>query len=126
MKLLTDYFDAQKKLHDYFGYYEDWSIIPMEDRTDCYWMICGPEDSSSTTIGWSSEPYTKESIEEGEKIYSGTIYTQRHLKKWVYRAPEYTMICVDTHCDGNKILMIFDNAKECKDKELIKLMDETW
>ena len=44
--------------------------------------------------------------------YSDEIYTQQSLKKWVYRADDYTMVCVDTHTDGNQFLRIFDNAKE--------------
>lgn len=49
---------------------------------------------------------------DGMNIYECQIYTQRFLPKWVYRADELTMICVDTQTDGNKFLMIFDNAKE--------------
>jgi hypothetical protein len=51
---------------------------------------------------------------EAGEYYSNEIYTQRFLPKWVYRTDDYTMICVDTHVDGNKFLQIFDNAKEVK------------
>jgi len=35
------------------------------------------------------------------------------------------MVCVDTQTDGNKFLMIFDNEKECKDKDIIEA-GENW
>lgn len=49
------------------------------------------------------------------QMYSNEIYTQRFLPKWVYRGKDYTMICVDTHTDGNKFLQIFDNSKEIRE-----------
>jgi hypothetical protein len=44
--------------------------------------------------------------------YQNDIYTNRFLPKWVYRGPEYTMIVVDTHTDGNQLLQVFANDKE--------------
>ena len=37
MKLLQDYFAIQKEVHDYFGYVEDWVVIPVEDSRECFW-----------------------------------------------------------------------------------------
>lgn len=125
MELLEQYFDLQKQIYDYFGYAEDWVVIPLQGNTDSYWFV-DQEYNGQGKVVWSPEPLTKESVEAGDKIYSGSIYTQRFLPRWVYRAEKYTMVCVDTHTDGNKFLLIFDNTKECKDKTLKELHEEVW
>jgi hypothetical protein len=123
---LEKYFQLQEEIYQYFDYKEDWVVIPIADHLTEHWMITGPEDSSSTSVVWSPRPFTKDSIQEGSDIYSGTIYTQRFLSKWVYRKEDLTMICVDTHTDGNHFLMIFDNNKECVDPELKEYHSESW
>lgn len=125
MQLLKDYFKLEQAIHDYFGYVEDWVTIPLDDHTDDYWMIAGPEDTNSAVV-YSPDPLTIESVEAGNTIYSGRIYTQRFLHKWVYRAEDYTMVCVDTRVDGNKYLMIFDNSKETKEPSLAKAYNDRW
>jgi len=62
---------------------------------------------------WAANPY-KLNLDQEEwlSFYRNDIYTQRFLSKWVYRGEDYTMICVDTHTDGNKFLQIFNNKKE--------------
>ena len=118
MKILDDYLKLEKEIFNYFGYKEDWKVIPLDDKRGMNWMICGPENKNSTSVLWSPKPFTKKSIEDGKVIYSGTIYTQCFLSKWVYRGKDYTMISVDTHSDGNQFLMIFDNKLECTDQAL--------
>ena len=112
MKLLIKYFDLQKEIFDYFGYVEDWKSIPLEDATEFYWQLNENSDGSGSVR--FSENAQKLQDEEAGDYYENEIYTQRFLPKWVYRGKDYTMICVDTHCDGNKFLQIFDNAKELK------------
>jgi hypothetical protein len=124
--ILNTYFDAQKELFDYFGYVEDWKVIPLDNQTGNYWMICGPENLNSTRVVWSQKSFTKELLEAGTEIYSGVIYTQRFLPKWVYRGKDYTMIAIDTQCDDNKMLMIFENEKECKDLTMTETYNENW
>jgi hypothetical protein len=124
--LVDNYFKLQKELFKYFGYTQNWCIIPTDPCMGKYWMITGPKDQSSTSVVWSPVQFTKQTIEDGDSIYSGTIYTQRFLSKWVYRGKNHTMVSVDTHTDGNKALMIFDNDKECTDPELIALYKATW
>lgn len=126
MKLLDDYFDLQSRIFQYFGYVEDWRAIPLDDKCGDYWMIIGAEDSSDTSVVHSPTPFTEESITEGKEIFGNTLYTQRFLPKWVYRAAEFTMVCVDTHTDGNKFLMVFDNRLECTDESLKALYAEKW
>lgn len=109
MKLLNDVTEAIKKVHDYFGYVEDWVSIPMDDATEYYWSLHQDSDGCGD-VHFNGEPYKY----EDDPMYSNEIYTQRFLTKWVYRGAEYTMVVVDTHVDGNKFLQIFDNAKEIK------------
>lgn len=116
------YFDFAKDIHEYFGYKEDWVTIPLESQLDSYWMLSEADD----VLVYSDKPITKETIEEGKEIYGALIYRQRFLPKWVYPTEDMTLICADTRTDGNKYLMIFDNAKECKDEELKKKYVDKW
>jgi len=109
MELLEEYFKLQKKIYEYFDYVEDWVVIPLDDATEMYWQIDGGEGYDGSVVYCE----IKEAVEKrtGQE-YGGPIYTQRFLPKWVYRADDYTMICIDTQTDGNKFLMVFDNKKE--------------
>ena len=120
---IKDYFALADEIHKYFGYKEDWVCIPMDNHLEDHWMVIG--EGVDGRYVYSPEPFTKESVEAGS-IYSGLIYTQRFLKKWVYRGKEMTMVSANTQTDGNKFLMIFDNDKECKDEYLKKLYMEKW
>jgi hypothetical protein len=122
---VKDYFTLQKEIYEYFGYKEDWVLIPMEDHTDEHWMVTG-KGSHGDKYVHSPVPFTKDTIEAGNEIYGGWIYTQRFLGKWVYRGDDYTLVCCDTKTDGNKILMIFDNTKECTDKKLQQAYLSNW
>lgn len=110
MQLLRHYNQIRQELFDYFGYQEDWVVIPVDDATKYHWRLTGE--------GRGDEVQFADTLEELEtesgNCYSNEIYTQRFLPKWVYRGEEYTMVVVDTHTDGNKFLQIFDNKKEVK------------
>ncbi len=85
---------------------EDWVVIPLNDAREYYWYLTGEGPG---------EVYfakTEEDLQNEDVYYMNEIYRQRFLPKWVYRAEDYTMICVDTHTDGNKFLQVFDNALE--------------
>ena len=137
MKILDDYLKLQGELFDYFGYVEDWRVIPVDDRRDYFWHLTGEKHGDKVVYtekkedalilkehSWDWEKawpakegktiYDDDIYEEAEKhaTYSDEIYTQRHLPKWVYRGADFTMVCVDTHSDGNQFLAIYDNAKE--------------
>lgn len=104
MKALDDYFNAKKLVHEYFGYAQDWVEIPLSDQRDAFWRI---EDD---TLHYAdSEDDLKN--EEGE-YYTASIWHQRFLPKWVYPGADFTLVCVDTHCDGNKYLYVLSNANE--------------
>lgn len=110
MKLLDDYFKLQKEIYDYFGYKEDWRVIPIEDCRGYYWYLEGEGHNDNVLFAETMDDFKKGSY------YSNEIYTQRFLPKWVYRGPEYTMICVDTHTDGNQFISVFENSKELKEE----------
>jgi hypothetical protein len=114
---IGNYFLLKEVVQKAMGYQPDWVEIPMEDARSQYWLL---ESEEQGNVVWSPEPLTLTSIEAGKKIYSGTIYTQRFCKKFVYRTPSCVMVAVDTHCDGNKFLMIFSADKECTDEALIR------
>lgn len=105
MQLLDTHSRTVKEIHDYFGYVEDWAVIPIDDRREMFWQQDGDN------IRYAAD---RETLNSDGDYYEDTIYTQRHLPKWVYPGKDYTMICVDTHTDGNKFLAIFTNSKEVK------------
>lgn len=112
MKLLDEYFKLQDQIYKYFGYVEDWVVIPIEDSRDVYWRLNG---EGPGTVRFAD---TEELLDDPDmNYYENEIYTQRFLTKWIYRGEKFTMICVDTHTDGNRFLQIFDNSKEIATKE---------
>jgi len=109
MELLKKYFELQKQIYEYFGYKEDWVVIPLDDATGYYWAIVGGEQGG--VVRYSEQ---KESSLKVDGTYEDDIYTQRFLPKWVYRGKDFTMVCCDPHVDGNHFLRVFDNLKEVK------------
>lgn len=116
MKLLEQYFSLQKEIYSYFGYVEDWNIIPLDDATDMYWILVEEPDGSGKVLFYT-DPITQEVLDSG-LFYSNRIYTQRFLPKWVYPGVDYTLVCVDTQTDGNKFLTVFSNDKKIDSKGL--------
>jgi len=121
---LDDYFKLREKVFEYFGYREDWRKIPLDDARGTHWLLIQDENGRGYVV-FSDKPLTRELILEGD-IYGNEIYTQRFLPKWVYRAEDFTMICVDTHTDGNQFLSVFDNSMEVDDDELRALYVRKW
>ena len=104
MDKVDKYFKLQEEIYEYFGYVEDWCVIPIDDSREYYWKLY----KSSVLFAEEKEDV----VEETGNHYCNDIYTQRFLPRYVYRAEDYTMVCVDTNTDGNKFLQIFDNSKE--------------
>ena len=104
--MLTDYFELEKKIYEYFGYVEEYEVIPLDDVTDSVWYL--DDDAAEVIYADNLEGFATDGY------YMAVIYSQRY----VYRRKDYTMIAVDTQCDGNKFLMVFDNKKELKDHPL--------
>lgn len=107
MKLLDDYLALQEKIYEYFGYIEDWRVIPLDNATAFYWRLDGSGPGKVCYAETEAELNSKSG-----QYFENEIYTQRFLPKWVYRGPDFTMVCVDTHTDGNQFLQVFDNSKE--------------
>jgi hypothetical protein len=111
MELFEQYDNVKQQIFDYFGYVEDWRVLPMVFDTEYFWYISGSEESGNVVFAETVEQLEDE---DSGNYYENEIYTQRHLSKWVYRGEDYTMICVDTHCDRNQYLQILSNDKEVK------------
>jgi len=112
--------EAQEAIYKHAGYKHDWRVLPLEDGREYFWTVdvferewCKFSPKREALVYWLEEhqdqygPY-------GDCLYQDEIYTQRHLPKWVYRGPEFTLVCVDTHTDGNQFLRIFRNDREVK------------
>lgn len=109
MELLDQHQALRKQILEYFGYIENWRVLPIDDSRGYYWHFTDDESSGCVRF---SEIRERLEDEDAGQYYENEIYTQRHLQKWVYRGDDFTMICVDTHVDGNKFLQIFENSKE--------------
>ncbi len=112
MELLDKYEEVRDEIFEYFGYVEDWRTLPLDDARSYFWFLDGVGPGEVTFADSEEELMTRNG-----NCYTNSIYTQRHLSKWVYRGKDYTMIVVDTHTDGNQLLQIFDNSKERPDIE---------
>jgi hypothetical protein len=102
--LIDFYFRIKANVFEYFGYKENWRVLPLDDAREYYWKISDYGDS----VLYADR---RQDLGEGDG-YEAEIYKQRFLEKWVYPADDYTMILVDTHVDLNQLLMVFDNKKE--------------
>lgn len=111
MELLDKYNELREQVFAYFGYVEDWRVIPLDDSRMYFWKLTGEGRGAVVKYADSEEELA---AEEGQ-YYEDEIYTQRHLPKWVYRGAEYTMISCDPGTDGNKFLRIFSNENERSD-----------
>ena len=108
-------FDLTQQIHDYFGYVEDWVLIPLDDNREMFWTYY-PNGRGGGSVDYA---LTKEALldKDAGDYYSFDVYTQRFLPKWVYRGDALTMICGDPHVDGNHFLYIFNNLNEVKHDE---------
>ena len=122
---IDTYFAAKAEVQAMFGYVGDWVEIPMRDQRGDHWMLVNGEGVGGYCV-YSDKPLTAEILEAGEEIYGGPIYTQRFLKKWVYRTPTHVLVAVNTQTDGNRFLCVFDADKECTDDRLRAVYREHW
>lgn len=107
MELLDKYNALRAEIFNYFGYIENWKIIPLDDAREYFWRLDGDGP------GFLRFSETEDGLNSCDgQYYENEIYTQRYLDKWVYRGPEYTMVVVDTCTDGNKLLQILSNSNE--------------
>lgn len=120
--MLGERFDGNllERIYEAFGYAEQWRTFPLSDKRDCFWL------RTPHKFVYSPEPFTKEGMITGESLYSGVLYTQRHLTQWVYEAEGFVMALLDTRTDGNIFLMVFRAERECKDAGLVQLYRDYW
>jgi hypothetical protein len=105
MKLLEDFEKAKQALYDHVGFVEDWTVYPIDDRTDMFWTL----DETEKCIRYAD---SIEALNSDGDYYENEIYKQRFYNKWIYRGEKLTMIIVNTHTDGNCFFAFYDNEKE--------------
>ena len=109
MELLDKEQSVRSEIFKYFGYVEDYRVLPLQDCRKYYWKIIS--DGVGGDVMYAG---TISDFEDGD-VYNDEIYTQRFLDKWVkwiYRGEEFTMILVDPHTGNNQFLSIFTNSLE--------------
>lgn len=106
MNIIDEYFKLLDEVYNYFGFVEDWTVYPLDDKREFDWII---KDDYEVVHGAKEDV-----VNNTGKQYTDTIHKDRFYDKWIYRGKDYTMIMVDTHTDGNKFLSIYDNSKEIK------------
>ena len=80
MKLLDDYMALREEVFKYFGYVEDYRVIPLDNCCDKIWRIVGGEGSGGCVR--YAESVETLNDEEAGNYYENEIYTQRFLPKW--------------------------------------------
>lgn len=118
--IVNTFYTLRDAIFAHVGYRQDWRILPIEDCRGDFWNVDEHErervrfsPSREALEYWLAE-HDDEYGPHGDVLYENSIYTQRHLPKWVYRGAELTLVVVDTHCDGNQYLQLFRNANEVK------------
>jgi hypothetical protein len=94
-----------QQIYDHVGYVEDWTYLPIDDCTEHFWRV----DNDSVRFADTVDDLLSE-----DEYYENEFF--RSASSDVYRGADYTAVAVDTHCDGNKFLQIFDNTKEINDQ----------
>jgi hypothetical protein len=106
MELLDKYNALRTEVLAYFGYVENWRVLPLDDARKYFWRLAG---EGPGVVRFAK---TEQDLESDDDHYENEIYTQWDLPTWVYRGADYTMVVVDTHTDGNQWLQVFTNANE--------------
>lgn len=121
------YFALEEEIKKTLGWVDTWKLLPLEDDRSCYWMLAGgnKRTGEGSTVVTSREPITLESAEKGE-VSSSLVYTQRHHDRWIFRAQGAVLIPVDTHTDGNILLLLLDAEKEISDRKIENCYRRYW
>lgn len=119
-ELLSRYNELESQILNYFGYQQEWTMLPLDDMTMMSWMLV------TNRVIWSDKPLTVEIIKDGE-IYDAFAFAAFNMvQRWVWEKEDYTLLRVDTRSDNNYLLMVFDNSRRVIDPELVKLYEECW
>lgn len=105
--LLNRYQEIEQQIYNYFGYKEDWSKFCIDDCTEYFWYFGKCEDVFYCNA---------RNKEEAKKIILIGIesYSCRIINNHIYKKNDLTLMLLNTECDGNIFLSIFDNSKEIK------------
>ena len=107
---INEYFKLQEEIFNHCGYKEDWRIYPLVDNRDYLWFV--DEDGEELSTAENMKGFIT-----GD-CYSDEILHDRFLPKSIYEGEKYTMILVDTHCDGNKYLSLLSNDKKICEEDI--------
>jgi len=116
-EILNGFFNLRRDIKHYFGYEDDWEMLPLDDERDMYWMLV---EGKSPFVVYSEAPLTPKTISEGEFCF-GPVFDHRKTRRTAYRRDDLVAVPVDTQTDGNKFLMIFDTAKEVESTDYAEL-----
>ena len=105
---LNGYFSLHREIQDYFGYKEDWEVLPLSDERDMYWMLV---EGKSPFVVYSTEPLTVDAIND-IGICIQFVYGCHRTRRTAYRRDDLVAVPLGPDIDGNRFLMIFDAAKE--------------
>lgn len=106
--IVDQYFSLEEKLQDHFGYEPSWSVYPFADYRDYFWYVDGKIIRHSEN---------KDSLINDDE---NNLYDCETLGNDAYVAGTYVLIPVDTRCDGNCFLAIFDMTKQLQKKDIRK------
>lgn len=104
MDTIEQYFEGKQKLFEEFGYEPGYTSLEVEDYRGVYWNLSNVQVEYAKSLDILEK--------KSGDYYVSTVYRGRHIKQPVCRTAKYTMIALDTQCDGNKVLGIFDNSRE--------------
>jgi len=105
---LNGFFNLRREIKDYFGYKDDWEMLPIDDERDMNWMLV---EGKTPFVIYSEKPITPETMFEDGCCF-GPVCGFLTTHRTAYRCEDLVAIPVDTQNDGNKFLMIFTTSKE--------------
>lgn len=104
---IDEYFAYRDVIFAEFGYVEDWRSFPVWDGRQYYWKINEVDPESMCEVTYSDDKDFPD-----DTTYGGDVWRYVHLEKHIWETKTHTMVLIDTYCDGNIVLMIFDNKKK--------------
>lgn len=102
MKLLDDYFDLKRQIYEFFGYEDGWRSLPLDAELESFWGL-----NCRYGVRWAD---SEEELQR-QDYYGGEIYAPSG-STGIWPKDEYTLMAVDTNCDGNIFLIVFSNSKK--------------
>lgn len=117
-EIVDKYFKLQQDIYSLFGYVEQWTVFPLEDRRQYFWFV------SEHRVWYSSKKSNLDAVvahylESNElewditNVDSGDIYIDEKCSP-LHTANDLAMVQVDTNTDGNVFLAIYDIGKQVR------------